>query len=390
MMRRALAITLIAVFAVLYGHLSYAQNPQAGDEAKKKLEAWKLRLDQSLKAEQSVLRQLYTIETEQRRQQQEMEKINARLSEIRSRTSEAESRIEELKRDKQKRARRVNATLRRLYKMGRGGQMQILFESPDLKTFLKRHKALNHLMKNDQKQILAYQKKVQRLASTKAGLSDDLATLASLKDQAQSRKEDIWVEHQKMVILLEQIQRNKALAMRAAKEWEGQDAKIADTIRQLPSDQPKAVVSPQSLNLDFATRKGNLKRPVSGAIVTAYGKTKSERFGTVTKNNGIDFAAALNSPVRVVCDGIVQYVGDFLGYGRVLIIDHGDRYYSLYAHLDRFFVTKGDAVKAGSVIGTVGQSGSLTEPRLHFEIRYKGVAQDPMDWLDLGSVKEEQ
>ena len=113
MMRRFFAVTVWVLLTAFLCPAVLAQTTPAGPEAKKKLEAWKARLNQSLKAEQSVLRQLYTIETEQRRQQMEVEKISAKMGEIRSSAVDAEARIEALKVDKEKRAARINATLRR-------------------------------------------------------------------------------------------------------------------------------------------------------------------------------------------------------------------------------------------------------------------------------------
>ena len=120
---------------------------------------------------------------------------------------------------------------------------------------------------------------------------------------------------------------------------------------------------------------------MSGPIVGSFGVRVHSQFGTKTRSNGIDIAAPAGTPVRVVANGEVRYIGEFMGYGRVAIVDHGERYHSLYAHLSIFNVSRGDRVRKGDVLGTVGTSGLYTQPVLHFEIRHQGVAVDPLLWL---------
>jgi septal ring factor EnvC (AmiA/AmiB activator) len=107
------------------------------------------------------------------------------------------------------------------------------------------------------------------------------------------------------------------------------------------------------------------------------------RVGTLTRSNGLDIQSPAGTPVRVVADGLVRYVGEFVGYGRLVIVDHGDRFHTLYAHLADFLVNRGDAVHQGDVLGTVGSSGLYDQPILHFEIRQQGTAVDPTEWLAL-------
>lgn len=359
-------------------------------ETLRKLDEWKSRLNTSLAAENSVLKQLYVIESEQRRQENELAKIRRALAAIRARAADAEEKIDLLRTDKKRRTEIQKATLRRLYKLGQGGLWQILFESRDIHSFLMRYKIIRTLLERDKQIITGFQRQVRKLAAIRSDISSDIMTLAKLKDEGEKRQELVWFEREKRITLLEKIQRNKVLAMRATRELEQQNARLTDTIRSFSEPTRAPTVSPDSLVLDFANKKGKLKLPVIGGIVGHFGLQTSRQFGTVTKNHGIDIVASAGSPARVIADGIVRYVGEFLGYGRVVIVDHGGRYHSLYAHLDRFLIAKDDAVKEGTQIGTVGKSGALTECGLHFEIRHKGVALNPIDWFSLSTAKEEK
>jgi septal ring factor EnvC (AmiA/AmiB activator) len=93
------------------------------------------------------------------------------------------------------------------------------------------------------------------------------------------------------------------------------------------------------------------------------------------------FQAAAGLPVRAVAGGRVRYAGWFRGYGRLVILDHGGGYYTVSGHLAELRVAVGDAVASGAEIGTVGDTGSLSGPRVYFEIRRGAEALDPREWL---------
>jgi murein DD-endopeptidase MepM/ murein hydrolase activator NlpD len=96
---------------------------------------------------------------------------------------------------------------------------------------------------------------------------------------------------------------------------------------------------------------------------------------------GIDIAARFGMPVVASATGVVRYAGWFGGYGRVVYLEHGQGWATLYAHLSHFYVRPGQIVKQASVIGAVGTAGRSTGPHLHFEIRYKNVPLDPLAYL---------
>jgi septal ring factor EnvC (AmiA/AmiB activator) len=133
--------------------------------------------------------------------------------------------------------------------------------------------------------------------------------------------------------------------------------------------------------LPFASLKGKLPWPVVGRIVTRFGSYRHPRLGTITNNTGIDIDVPKGSPVRAVSDAQVGMVTWLRGFGNTIILDHRDGHYSVYAHLDEINVAQNEWLNAGDIIGTVGETGSLDGPRLHFEIWNKRDIQDPEQWL---------
>jgi len=126
-------------------------------------------------------------------------------------------------------------------------------------------------------------------------------------------------------------------------------------------------------------RSGNGKfmQPVSGRVISSYGPKKGG-----LHNDGINIQAPRGTPVRAAENGVVVYTGDELkGYGNLVLVRHDGGYMSAYAHLDRTLIKRGETVRRGQSIGTVGSSGQVDSPQLHFEIRRGTQALDPEKYL---------
>ena len=124
--------------------------------------------------------------------------------------------------------------------------------------------------------------------------------------------------------------------------------------------------------------KGFLK-PVSGKIISGFG-TKADGL----HNDGINIKATRGDAVRSAEQGVVVYSGNQIeGYGNMVLIRHADGYMTAYAHMDKSLVQKGDKIKRGQAIGTVGSTGHVDAPQLHFEIRKGKEAVNPSSYISL-------
>src|SRR5262249_44719057 len=133
--------------------------------------------------------------------------------------------------------------------------------------------------------------------------------------------------------------------------------------------------------IGLGRERGQLPWPAEGRVVTGFGRETHPRFGTETVRSGIDIEAPEGAPIRAVATGSVAYRGWLKGYGNLLVLDHGDGYYTLYAHASQILVEEGDQGKGGELAGRGGEPGSVEGPRLHFEVRYQSRAEDPQLWL---------
>ena len=116
-------------------------------------------------------------------------------------------------------------------------------------------------------------------------------------------------------------------------------------------------------------------------ITSSYGMREHPIDGEPAYHRGIDFAGAVGTPLLAVAPGRVIFTGDRSGYGKTVEIDHGLGFTTLYAHLSRISVERGDIVKARQVVGLAGNSGRSTAPHLHYEIRYDGKPFNPYNFV---------
>lgn len=129
-----------------------------------------------------------------------------------------------------------------------------------------------------------------------------------------------------------------------------------------------------------ALAAGRLDWPVPGRIEARFGREASSRFGTVIVRNGVEIGAEMGAPVRAVEAGRVAFADAFTGFGRVVILDHGGKSYTLYGHLAAIDVSKDERVERGRVLGSVG-TAPTGAASLYFEVRIDGRPVDPVQWL---------
>ena len=122
---------------------------------------------------------------------------------------------------------------------------------------------------------------------------------------------------------------------------------------------------------------------------SGYGWRKDPIYGSSKFHEGLDFAASTGTNVFATADGIVQLARYQAGYGNCIDIDHGYNYVTRYAHLSEIDIKEGDEVKRGQFIGKVGSTGKSTGPHLHYEVRFKDVAQNPVNFYFMDLSPEE-
>ena len=312
---------------------------------------------------------LAAAESEARQAEAERVRSERRAAEARAEEAEAQARLEA-------RLAELRPRLAAYQRLGRLGELRLLVTAGSLAELVKRHAMLDRVLKAD---LVAFQGAREALSDRERARSAsqaEAARLTALAASARERRAEAAARQEERRTLLGAVRNAKALHERAAAEAEGQGRKLAEFVAALPP--PRAGAPPHA---GFAQLKGRLPHPASGPIEVGFGRVVNPRFNTVTVQKGVDIGARAGEPVRAVAPGRVAHAGWFRGYGNLVIVDHGEGWHSLVAHLASMSTAMGEEVQAGSLLGTVGDTGSLKGPYLYFEIREKGKPVDPVAWL---------
>jgi len=263
-----------------------------------------------------------------------------------------------------------------LYKAGELGPVRLLFSAGSLPDFLARTRALRRVMEHD-RTLLARQRSeaaalAEARARSEAAARERDAALATLRERSRELEAERAARARVLASVRGDRDRERAALLELERAARALEEKLADldARRRGPAGAG-----------DFAALRGHLPAPVAASVVRGFGRQVDREFGTQTFRKGVDFDAPPGTTVRAVAPGTVRFAGRFRGYGNLVILDHGDGWFTVSAHLDDVAVEVGDAVESGAVVGKAGESGSLRGPVLYFEIRRGDRAVDPAEWL---------
>jgi septal ring factor EnvC (AmiA/AmiB activator) len=393
-------LTLAVVLAVLAVVPAAAQtrrdDPLQAEQRKlqqtqKQLKEEKERAAAARARETSLLAELEEIERRLAAKKAEAARLEARIKKAQSDVQLFRGEISKLERQ---RAGQVNALAGRLRVMYRihaqGGALPVILSGEDPATRAVAVRHLASLAALDARLIQEYRVTSERLADRKGKEEAQQQELASLHEEAKREQAEVDREVAKRRVILAKVRDERAYHERMVGELTEASHRLEAFIRELQAKQrklarvppPKSGIEPPGIG--FGALKGRLPWPTEGRIVTGFGAQVHPRFGTRTFRNGVDIEAAVGREVLAVHGGHVIYTGWFKGYGNLIIVDHGNEYYTLYAHIADIEAKEGEDVRQGQRIGTVGDTGSLAGPRLYFEVRYQGKPQDPEQWLRQG------
>jgi septal ring factor EnvC (AmiA/AmiB activator) len=273
----------------------------------------------------------------------------------------------------------LSKRLREMYKEGQQEMWQELLNASDFSDLMQRYKFLTLIAERDADLVKDVRERRAEIERQEAAITEVLQEVTVAKQEKEAELGRLRENERKRKGTLRDLGNRKQTYQKRIDELAASEQKLLDFIGELEQNRLSQAKDWASYGeRDFGSLKGVLSRPAEGSVVREYGRFRHPEFGTVTFNSGIDIDAGAGAPVRAVARGRVEYVDVLPGYGNCIIINHGNGYYTLYAHADRSLVKQGEKVEAGSVIGEIGKSA---ESPFHFEIRKSKEALDPKDWL---------
>lgn len=357
-------------------------------QTQKKLREERAKAAEARKRETGLLSELERIELTLARKQREISALSGRILKAQAEIQSLEGEIKRLQARGAGQQEVLARRLRAMYKLqAQGGALPLILAGEDPMAQAVRLRHLTTLAVVDARLIREYRGTSETLAERKGRVEERRRELASLRARVEEERHEVDREAGRRRVLLAKVRGERAYHERMVGELSEAATRLEALIRELQARQRRVAKIPlprrgaEPPAIGFGALRGNLPWPTDGRIVVAFGEQVHPRFGTRTFKSGIDIEAGEGAGIIAVGAGHVVYTGWFRGYGNLIIVDHGNDYYTLYAHAAEVRVREGDDVRQGQVIGTVGETGSLAGPRLYFEVRYQGRPQDPVEWL---------
>ncbi len=377
----SLWITLVFLLAVFRAPAGYGAKtrPDAKEEIQRieaRLSSEKERLRAFGRREKELLKELSTME-------QEVAKKRTALDRLKHKARVNASEMERLKADRQRLEQtamqiesQLSLRLAGLYKYAREGYLKALVDVKDIAEFWRRVEYLDRVMKKEHEALAELMDERRSQGVDMTMVTGRLNKIERELDEENARLSTLNSELEKKVLRLTNIHREREFLMTTVRDLQRAAKNVRQALLRLDNrEQPETISHGR-----FMDQKGLLPLPLKGAMIRD-GTRGEERKGGLY--DGVFIEGPPGAEVKVVFPGRVAFSGAVKGYGELIIVDHGSRFYTVSAHLTKRSKSEGDSVRTGDTLGTVGEKGTTIPGRLYFEVRRGGTPLDPMRWLSV-------
>ncbi|MBL0172966.1 MAG: peptidoglycan DD-metalloendopeptidase family protein [Gemmatimonadaceae bacterium] len=310
--------------------------------------------------------------------------LDAQLTTITREVAEASSGLAKAEQEIVRKQTALQRRMVQIYKRGQLYDAEAMLSAQSFAALVARYKYLHDLALHDRslvRRVEALRNNIVTQRELLVRLQDDVARNRSEKDREAKRLRDLESQRQRNLTI---VQRSATQTRDRLTQLARDEARLAGVIAGLETARSRAAMSPNARPAAPSTIKtadlGRLDWPVDGNILYNFGRVVNPNNAT-TRWNGLGIGATLGAAVKSIAAGEVVLAEQVGTYGPTVIVQHGGGDYSVYGSLGRIDVRKGQDVVKGQVIGTVGASDPDLPPHLHLEIRPKGRAVDPLEWL---------
>lgn len=269
-----------------------------------------------------------------------------------------------------------------LYKAKLMGNISALASAEDIVNLSLRQRILNEIVSRDYDLWYGMLTDLDALKVAHAEMSDLQGFRAKKMEEVNVKLAEINAIRSQNQALLKSISKERDLQVAALVFMEESANKLDAALGELTENQPKPNDAPKNApSKTFSASKGLLIMPVKGKIASKFGPYTPPGQELQLFRKGVDIQAPPQTPVNAVFAGTVIFADWFKGYGNMLIIDHGDGYYTVYARLGKMLKERNQLVLSGETIGETNSDSGLSGQDLYFEIRYHAEPLNPAVWL---------
>ncbi len=367
----------VALVAVLWTAALDAAPARPGTDGElqrlaRELEEREATLRDLVRQEKSVTRALGDLDESIAAMETQAVRLAARTTVTQQQVAQSELAAARLTRELEEREAALSGRLRAVMRLGPSADVTLLLGASSMRELLWTRHVLRRVAAEDAALVSQVTARRAALLAERNHLVDLQQTLARENSLLADARNAARATRDARAASLNALAMQKGAAQRRIDELQHNRRRLKDLLDELPVGHTAT---------GFAARRGRLGWPTTGTVEVPYGPRVDPQSGVETLHSGVSIVAPLGQKVVAVSRGRVVHAGWLRGFGQLLILDHGEGFHSLLAHLSRITVQAGDDVAEGDVVAFVGDSESLAGPRLYFELRAKGRPVDPQKWL---------
>jgi septal ring factor EnvC (AmiA/AmiB activator) len=363
--------------------ISFGASADELDQSRQRLDQIERQIKETLeglrskkKATGALSEELDHLDAETRRIQRLTKSSSQQLTELSEKLEKQQQSLSELEKQQNQTEQAVRRRLIALYKTGEVGLIKaLLSEAERPRDIAEKYVFLSRMVEHDREMLNAYRQQSLDLRDAMSQLEVLRDKQAAVVKRRRTEQETLQRARQSKKTLLAGVKKDTKLLEGMLQELRAKAARLNDLVKRLETEQTQ----PYTEGLGgLKSLKGRLAWPVPGRLRVGFGTSRHGDLGTLIESHGFDIEAEVGTPVHAAAPGKVIFANSLRGYGNLMIIDHGSKYYTLYAHVARFTKQLGDAIAKNEVIAYSGYEG---RDAVYFEIRQGGKPIDPTDWL---------
>jgi septal ring factor EnvC (AmiA/AmiB activator) len=350
------------------------------EQLKDQIEEKRRQADEAGKRRESILQGIQTLDERHMHYRQSHQEISRKLRKKDQEIEAINAQIARLRDGVQIRQEAILARLRVQYMDGRFGHWRPLLASDSYGDFQRRLRYLSAVSARDYGLIETFKSDMASMQEAERHRETARVGMVAYKRSTEKHLEEIKGVKKEKKLYLAKLTQEKESYERALQELERSASRIDSMLRELEQRRRAAAAKPPAGSLPKGVR-GGLPWPAEGSVLTYFGRQKHPTFNTYVQRKGIEIRTLEGSAIHAVMPGTVVYADWLKGYGLVIILDHANGFFSLYAHASKILTSVGSQVGSAQAIGETGDTGMTGENTLYFELREGAEPVDPLQWL---------
>ncbi|MEQ8176289.1 MAG: peptidoglycan DD-metalloendopeptidase family protein [Syntrophomonadaceae bacterium] len=375
--KRPITLFIMVLFLINAFYPAYADElddkQQELDSVNQQMESQQYLVDQASKQQKSILGQIQDLDNNMNKTQKDINSTNYSLNQLKGTIKQTEQEINQKQLAISQQTDTLGERLVYIYEGGTVSYLQVLLASTSINDFLTRYDMLKAIVDEDVRLINSINQERKTLDSKKSDLEVKLKEAERTQLLYQQQQNDLAEQKNNKKVLLSGVDREKEKLQAALDELEQSSRNLESYIRSRRSG--------GGGGSEVGT--GSMTWPCPGytTVTSAYGMRYHPILKVRKLHTGVDLNAPGGAKIVAADSGTIICATWQTGYGKTIIIDHGNGTSTLYGHLDDYAVSDGETVKKGQTIGYADSTGWSTGNHLHFEVRINGSPTNPMSYL---------